>query len=339
MAAVTRPRIVIASPHRYPDLARLWFRGVSRGIVPSLQEAGLDVEVVIFRDAHVDEFLPEWFPGATLEAPGPGVRDFLEFYDAVLGLDSDYLFLLDADLFFIDPDWPSAWMPAFESEDVAAVSFLRRSEEPGVYALLCRTSAYRALPKPVFAPAYEELEDERNTVNRQPGDVAARRLRDGGKRILYADATEAETRVADFHGTTVIRASREVFGHLIDGPVFEGLVSRKRYFAMGAYDNALLGCLYQAVFGEPFAAGPGGEPLGGSVTVDVIRRELALISDPELKATLETYFVRSDEAILRLAGVEEGEGIEGIEGTEGTDEITGIDLKLPDLRPAGWRRS
>ncbi len=321
MAAVTRPRIVIASPHRYPDLARLWYRGISRGLVPALQAAGLDVEVVIFRDAHADEFLPEWFPGATLEAPGPGVRDFLEFYDAVLAFDAEYLFLLDADLFFIDPEWPGSWMTLFESEKVAAVSFLRRSEEPGVYALLCRTAAYRALPKPVFAPAYEELEDERNTVNRQPGDVAARRLRDSGKRILYADPADAETRVADFHGTTVIRASREVFGHLMNGADFERLVSRKRYFAMGAYDNALLGCLYQAVFGEPFAAGPGGEPLGGSVPVDVIRRELARIADPELKATLAAYFLRSDEAILRLAAIER------------------IDLKLPDLRPAGWRRT
>lgn len=315
------PRIVIASPHRYPDLARLWYRGVSRGLVPALQRAGLDVEVVVFRDAHADEFQPAWFPGAHLEAPGPGVRDFLEFYDAALALDADYLFLLDADLFFVDPDWPVSWLPRFDELDVAAVSFLRRTEEPGVYALLCRTEAYRALPRPVFAPAYEDLEDERNTVNRQPGDVAARRLRERGKQILYADPAEAEERIADFHGTTVIRASREVFGHLMDGAGFEGLVSRKRYFAMGAYDNALLGALYQSVFGEPFAPGPGGEPLGGSVSLEAVRRELARIREKKLRTDLEDYFVRSDRAILRLAALE------------------GIDLSLPDLRPQGWRRA
>jgi hypothetical protein len=314
-------RIVIASPHRYPDLARLWYRGVSRGLVPALQHAGMEVEVVIFRDAHADKFDPARFPGAVLEAPGPGVRDFLEFYDAALALDADYLFLLDADLFFVDPDWPVSWLPQFDDPDVAAVSFLRRSQEPGVYALLCRTAAYRALPRPVFAPAYEDLEDERNTVNRQPGDVAARRLRERGRKILYADPAEAETRIADFHGTTVIRASREVFGHLMDGAGFEGLISRKRYFAMGAYDNALLGCLYQSVFGEPFAPGPGGEPLGGSVPAEAVRRELAQIRDADLKKALEDYFLRSDRAILRLGALE------------------GIDLPLPALRPDGWRRA
>jgi hypothetical protein len=318
---MTGPRIVIASPHRYPDLARLWYRGVSRGLVPALQSAGLDVEVVVFRDAHADEFDPAWFPGAVLEAPGPGVRDFLEFYDAALALDADYLFLLDADLFFIEPDWPVSWLPSFGDPLVAAVSFLRRTQEPGVYALLCRTEHYRSLPRPIFAPAYEDLEDERNTVNRQPGDIAARRLRESGRKILYADPAEAEARIADFHGTTVIRASREVFGHLMDGHGFEGLVSRKRYFAMGAYDNALLGCLYQAVFGEPFAPGTYGEPLGGSVSAEAVRRELDLIRDATLQSALEDYFVRSDRAILRLA------------------ELEGIDLSLPPLRPDGWRRA
>jgi len=318
---MNQPRIVIASPHRYPDLARLWYRGVSHGLVPALERAGLEVEVVVFRDAHVDEFVPGWFPGAVLEAPGPGVRDFLEFYDAALSFDADYLFLLDADLFFVDPGWPVSWLPRFDDPDVAAVSFLRRTQEPGVYALLCRADHYRALPRPAFAPAYEDLEDERNTVNRQPGDIAARRLRERGRKILYADPAEAEERIADFHGTTVIRASREVFGHLIDGHGFDGLVSRKRYFAMGAYDNALLGCLYQAVFGEPFAPGPDGEPLGGSVTAGVVRHELGQIQDAELKTALEDYFLRSDRAILRLATLE------------------GIDLQLPPLRPDGWRRS
>lgn len=314
------PRILIASPHRYPDLARLWHRFVARDLVPVLEKAGHQVEVMIFRDAHMDEFEPAWFPGAALEAPGPGVRDFLEFYDAALALDSDYLFLLDADLFFLDAEWAVSWMSCFDDAQVAAVSLLRRGDEPGVYALLCRSDAYRALPKPVFAPAYENLDNARNTVNRQPGDVAARRLREQGKRIVYANPEDAEERIADFHGTTVIRASREVFGHLMDLRGFEELVSRKRYFAMGAYDNALLGALYQALFGEPFAPGPDGEPLGGSVTAEAVRRELGQVMDIHLKDILSAYFDRSDKAILRLAAHE------------------GIELTLPALRPESWRR-
>lgn len=313
-------RIVVASPHRYPDLARLWYHSVARGLVPALRQASLETEVVLFRDAHVGEFDPAWFPGALLEAPGPGVRDFLEFYDAALCYDADYLFLLDADLFFLDPEWPSRWLPSFEDPEVSAVSFLRRTDQPGVYALLCRVEHYRALPRPAFAPAYENLDDARNTVNRQPGDVAARRLRSQGRKILLAEPAEAEERIADFHGTTVIRASREVFGHLMNGHGFEGLVSRKRYFAMGAYDNALLGALYQALFGEPFAPGEGGEALGGSVPVDLVRQELGRIDDPALRETLADYFDRSDRAILRLA------------------EREGIDLALPPLRPDSWRR-
>lgn len=315
------PRVLVASPHRYPDLARLWYRAVARDLVPALERAGLEATVVVFRDAHIDEFDPTRFPGAILEAPGPGARDFLEFYDKALSYDSDYLFLLDADLFFVDPDWPGSWLPVFADADVAAVSFLRRSEHPGVYALLCRTAHYRALPEPVFAPSYEHLDDPEKRVNRQPGDVAARRLRDQGRKILYADTVEAEERIADFHGTTVIRASREVFGHLMSAAGFDELISRKRYFAMGAYDNALLGSLYQAVFGEAFAPGPEGEPLGGSVKEETIRRELERIAEGELKAALEEYFDRSDRAIKLLIARE------------------GIELALPSLRPDSWRRA
>lgn len=311
------PRVLVASPHRYPDLARLWYRAVSRDLVPALERAGCRVAVVLFRDAHADEFDPARFPGAFLKAPGPDTRDFLEFYDSILSYDSDYLFLLDADLFFVDPDWPGSWLPAFDDPDVSAVSFLRRSEHPGVYALLCRMAHYRALSGPVFAPSYEHLDDPEKRVNRQPGDVAARRLREQGRKILYADPAEAEERIADFHGTTVIRASREVFGHLMSD--FDGLISRKRYFAMGAYDNALLGSLYEAVFGEPFAPGPDGEPLGGSVTVEMIMRELERIRDGDLKAALQEYFDRSDRAIRLLTARE------------------GIEVELPSLRPESWR--
>ena len=84
---------------------------------------------------------------------------------------------------------------------------------------------------------------------------------------------------------------------------------------MGAYDNALLGALYQALFDEPFAPGLDGEPLGGSVTAEAVRRELGQVQDVQLKEVLSAYFDRSDKAILRLAACE------------------GIEFTLPALRP------
>ena len=145
------PRILIASPHRYPDLARLWYRFVARDLVPVLEKAGHQVEVMIFRDAHMDEFEPVWFPGAVLEAPGPGVRDFLEFYDAALALDSDYLFLLDADLFFLDAGWAASWRPPQRPKS-PRYPCSGAATSPGLCR--CSAAAYRKLPKAGLRPAY-----------------------------------------------------------------------------------------------------------------------------------------------------------------------------------------
>jgi len=308
--------ILIASAHRYPDLARLWYRAVRRDLVPVLASAGLAVTVRIFRDGHVTEFAPPDFPGAVLDAPRPEARDFVEFYDAALVASGDFLLLLDADVFFVDGAWPRSYLAAFERPEVAAVSFLRRAALPGVYALLCRTSAYRELPAPVFAAAYEGLDRWPRSVNRNPGERAALALRAGGREII--EAADAETHLADFHGTTVLRAAREVFGGVIGERRFEALVGERRYFAIGAYDNLLLGTLYEAVLGEPFAA-VSGQALAGSLPAAGLARALAQIEDRDRRAVLGDYFRRSDRAIALLAARE------------------GVELAIPPVIPESWR--
>lgn len=296
-----RMRLTLASPHRYPDLARLWFRSVEREMLPALRRHGLDVEVVIFQDGRKGGFEESGLPGVRLDGDRPRARDFVEFYDAVLRRAGDYLFLLDADLFILDGGWAASFLQAFDDPRLAAVSMLRRSEQPGVYALLCRSEAYRSLASPVFAACYEGVASWPNAVNRQPGDRAAMRLRSQGWKILDVDPQQAESRLADFHGTTVIRASQEHFGHILGPRRFEALVSRKRYFAMGAYDNALLGALHRHLFDEPFAAGPDGGHLTGSLPWDSLRRAVAAVQEPEVREELRGYFERSDRAARRLA--------------------------------------
>lgn len=310
--------LLIASAHRYPDLARFWYRAVRRDLLPALAGAGLDVEVRIFRDGHVAHFDPRHFPDAVLDLPRPGARDFVEFYDAALAASGDLLLLLDADVFFLDGAWPRSHLAAFERPEVAAVSFLRRSTLPGVYALLCRAAAYRALPAPVFAAAYEDLASWPRSINRNPGERAAMALRAGGREVH--EAAEPEAHLADFHGTTVLRAAREVFGGVIGEPRFEALVGERRYFAMGAYDNLLLGTLYEAVLGEPFAA-IAGTSLAGSLPAAGLARALARIEDPDRRTVLADYFRRSDRAIARLAARE------------------GVELTLPRVIPEDWPAS
>ena len=313
------PRIVIASPHCYPDLARLWYRTLNRVLVPALSHAQFEVEVVIFCDANIEQFNPEYFPSAILQAPDARARDFLEFYDAILERESDFLFLLDADMFFLDGGWPAAYLASFDDPDVAGVSFLRRAELPGViYAFLCRTAHYRGLPSPVFTPMYENIENWPDVIHREPGEYAAMQLQAQGKQIIQADSKADALPLADFHGTTNLRVSRERFGVVIGAAAFEDLIARQAYFACGAYDNILLGALYETLFGERFAPDSRGEALAGSVTIEAFERILACIQDPELQQTLSTYFNRSKRAIMAVA------------------EHEGVALTLPDVAFHTW---
>jgi len=297
------PTVTIAGPHRYPDLARLWYRAVARDLVPLFQQAGWGVRVVIYCDSGVARFPPEWFPGAELIGPDAQARDFVEFYNAALHFESDYIFFVDADVFFTDAAIVGQYLAAFDDVGVAAVSFLKRAVLPGVYVLLCRREAYLALGPESMSATYEGLDRWPDSVNRGPGEAAAVLLTGLGKRII--DITpEARPSIADFHGTTVLRVSREIFADEIGEKQFEDLISEKRYFCMGAYDNLLLGGLYRRLFGETFAPDRDGRELGGSVDAGAFR--LILERAPgRLLEPLREYFERSDEAIARLA-VREG---------------------------------
>ena len=166
-----------------------------------------------------------------------------------------------------------------------------------------RAETYRALPAPVLACRYEGLSGDGPAVNLQPGDHAARSLRAAGLRILNIPAEEARRPIADFHGTTVVRASRELFG-IFNTDRFERLGGDTRYFAMGAYDNTLLGAVYRELYDEPFASEPDGTHLAGSVTAEVLRKHLARSRDPRLLIRLYAYFERSKGALARLAAHE-----------------------------------
>src|ERR1700739_75583 len=117
-------RLLIASPHRYPDLARLWHRFVMRELAPAFVRLRLTVEVNIFCDANADHFSPDLFPGVRFSRSGPGMRDFMEFYDATLNAPCDFLLFLDADTFILDGEWASSYFSRFEDPHVAAVSFV-----------------------------------------------------------------------------------------------------------------------------------------------------------------------------------------------------------------------
>jgi hypothetical protein len=200
------------------------------------------------------------------------------------------VFFVDADVFFTDASIVSLYLNAFEDPDIAAVSFLKRAVLPGVYALLCRRESYLPLGPNAMAATYEGLDHWPDSVNRGPGERAAELLADQGKRII--DITpEAQPCIADFHGTTVLRVSREMFASEIGEQQFEDLITEKRYFCMGAYDNLLLEGLHQALFGSD---------MPGSITADAFRAILERVPF-RLRANLTEYFHRSDRAIQRLA--------------------------------------
>lgn len=296
--------VLVAGAHRHADLARLWYRSVARDLLPAFERIGVRAEAVLFRDTDPNSFPARWFEGATLDGPRSGARDFIEFYDSLLErTPADFVLLLDADLFLLDGDWAAAHLPLFADPALAAVSFLRRTPQPGVFALLLRRSAYAALPPPVFSPAYERLDAWPRAVNLQPGDAAARALRSSGRRIHDVPPAEAGARIADFHGTTVIRVSREIAGGLL-GERFDTLISEKPYFARGAYDNLLLGTLYRSLYGAPFAPGPDGVHLSSSATPEVLRAALSCIENRTSLSRLVDYFDRSDRALSLLAARE-----------------------------------
>ncbi|HEY6339964.1 MAG TPA: hypothetical protein VIY49_00615, partial [Bryobacteraceae bacterium] len=76
-------------------------------------------------------------------------------------------------------------------------------------------------------------------------------------------------------------------------------------YLIAAHDNVLLGCLYDSLFHEPFALDATGRPLGGSLTVDELRRALRGVRDATQLAVLRQRFQQSVRNILRMAAQEE----------------------------------
>src|SRR5262249_6133400 len=99
---------------------------------------------------------------------------------------------------------------------------------------------------------------------------------------------------------------------------FTALIARKQYFTVGAYDNLLLGTLYQVLFGGRFAPGPEGEAMGGSLTLAALRGLLEGIEDPRRREGLRGAFARSAASLNRPAAHE------------------GVEVALPDPIPASW---
>ena len=236
------------------------------------------------------------------------MRDHMEYYDAALNdADCDFLLFLDSDAFFFDADWPSRRLKAFDDPKVAGISFVPRNGRPATFALCCRTSTYRALPPPVFACRYEFPEIWPHGVNLEGGDFAARELVKNGNIIVTVTSEEASQHVANFRSSTALRATRENIIRVAGEPAFARCVAQHRPYSVPAYDNVLLGSLYQALFGEPFAADSAGTHLGGSVTVADLTRALQDIRDMEQIDRLRTRFQQSVQSILRMA---EREGVE-----------------------------
>ena len=305
-------KVVVASAHRFPDQARLWFRFVGRDLLPALRGAGAEVEVLLFRDASPEGFEPRLFPGTTLLTRSFEALDVVEFREKALERPGDILFLLDADVFVLDGEWVASLLGHFEDPTVAGVSLLRRGTLPGVVALMARRAAYRALQAPVLAPSYEGLERWPHPTKRQAGDRAALALRARGKKIVDVSPAAAAPRLADFSGATAIRTARDVYGAVL-GPRFETLLVEEARFAEGAYDNILLGALFRVVFGEPYAAARGPSPfadpdndahLSGSATPDELRTALSAIRDRKAFQHLVASFERSERALTRLAARE-----------------------------------
>jgi hypothetical protein len=224
-----------------------------------------------------------------------------------LHAECDYLLFLDADTFVLDGEWAGSHFAAFNDPNVAAVSYVPRKGAPAIFALLCRAESYRALPRPAFACRYEFPKDWPNGVNLQPGDFAARELAGRGKIVINIAADESSRHTANFRGTTGIRAMREHMTRSAGEPAFLRFVTVNPLLLIAAYDNVLLGCLYEALYREPFAPDSAGRSMGGSMTIDDLREALKQVRDVKQLDSLRQRFQQSKHNILRMAALEQVE--------------------------------
>src|ERR1700751_1893006 len=245
------------------------------------------------------------------------MRDFMEFYDATLNAQCDFLLFLDADTFVLDGNWACSYFEAFNNPFVAAVSFVPRKGAPAIFALLCRAESYRALPAPALACRYEFPENWPHGVNLQPGDFAARELARAGRTVINIAADESSQHTVNFRGTTGLRSSREHITRAAGEQVFWQSVAGNSAYLVAAYDNVLLGCLYESLYHEPFAPDAAGMRLGGSLTIADLSKALKEVRDVKQLESLRERFQQSQRSIFRMATRE------------------GVELSMPSVLP-GW---
>jgi len=288
--------ITIASPHRYADLARLWYRFARRELGAGLARRGIQLDFLVFCDAGGTSFTSSALPGVRLLRPQPGMRDFIEFYDAALSLPCEFLFFADADAFFLNGEWIASYPNVFQDPDVAAVSFVPRKSRPAIFALLCRADAFRELPRPVFACRYEFPQSWPNGTNLQPGDLAFKELNQRGKRVINVDCEKSSKFIAMFRSTTGVRVTREHIIRESGSDAFCKFLQEAPDYVAAAYDNMLLGALYERLFGEPFAT--------DGVTSSELKHAITVLRDRRQLASLREKFRASENAIHRMAARE-----------------------------------
>ncbi len=86
--------------------------------------------------------------------------------------------------------------------------------------------------------------------------------------------------------------------------VFFKAIAHNPLYLAAAYDNVLLGCLYEALYHEPFAPDASGRPLGGSLTPADLRDALEHVRDATQLASLRDRFQQSQRNLLRMAARE-----------------------------------
>jgi hypothetical protein len=119
----------------------------------------------------------------------------------------------------------------------------------------------------------------------------------------------------NFRGTTGLRSSREHITRAVGEQVFLRSVAQYPANLIAAYDNVLLGHLYESLYHEPFAPDPAGRPLGASLTTAELRNALQEVHDVKQIESLRERFQQSHRNILRMAARE------------------GVELSIPSVLP------
>ncbi len=136
-----------------------------------------------------------------------------------------------------------------------------------------------------------------------------------GQIVVNIAAHESSQHAVNFRSTTGIRSTREYITRTAGEQVFFQLLRENPAYLVAAYDNILLGCLYESLYHEPFAPDSQGRPLGGSLTIAELRQALNEVRDVRQLESLRERFQQSRRNILRMAARE------------------GVELSIPSVLP------